>query len=245
MNDRLESDPENEQTRGLAAWNKPKAVLPVPNQGLGLSADSRVRASRKRVGRVASNLLGGPDRNRAEAKKVWIELLAITRTYWADWDRDKQTTFGDIKANLRNFRRRLISMLEALDELAPAVRRELNSDRMFLNGDRVYKDYVGEVRAEVDQLRAATDHVAAPKYAKVKAVAVARCCSGLAAVWEETTSQRFARTKEFDLGSRGSEFTAAGVRFVQLAMNAIDSNVGFKQVHSWLTDKTQVESRKK
>ena len=245
MGDAPEHEFGGTQADGQAPWKKAKAALPVPNQGIGLFVDARSRASLRRLCRVAFDELGGKDTDRREAKKIWIKLLAITRAYWADRDRDNQATFGDIKADLRGFRTRLSSMLEAFNKLTPAVRRELNSDRMFHNGKRAYKDFVGEARAALDQLRTASDHVAAPNYTKVKAVAVVRCCSALATIWEEATSQNFAKTKEYGEGADGYEFTSPGVRFVQLAMAAIDSNVGFQQVHSWLTDRTQAKNKNK
>ena len=228
----------------ISASKTPRAPTPLASSGPGLFVGTRVRPSLRRVCRVAFSHLG-PHSDRPTAKILWIALLQITRNYWADRDYDTQDSFGDIKVDLRKLRSVVSGMLEAVSELPATARRELNADRMFVHGDRHYTDYVGKMEAAVRELIAASDRISAPKYPKVKSIAVPRCASALAAVWAEAKNQKFSRSKRFDRGLTGNEFTSPGAQFVQLAMHAIDETVGFEQVHSWLAGKSQAQGGKK
>lgn len=229
----------------------------MPNPGPGLFIDERARISTARAYSAALRFLRTGPVN--ESGETWREarqhlrpaLGKIVRWYWANRDHDEQTTFADMKPEVRRLRQRLRRLQAAMEKLPRPAAHALNMQMSRrLGSGPVIADHFAKVRA----LNAALDQACTPildrKNKKGRSVSVEKACASLWEVWEAVTGRPFVRQWETAktparlVAARGShEFIKPDALFAQIVLRAVDPEVTVQGVRNGL--KCVAETRPK
>lgn len=220
----------------------------MPNPGPGLFVDKRSRVGTVRAYSTALRFLRmGPVNQRGvtwcEARQHLRPALGeIVRWYWANRDSDHQTSFSDMKPEVRRLRQRLRRLQVAMDKLPRPVAHALNIQMSrHGGGGLVVADYLAEVRSA----NAALDQACAPilnrKNKKSRSLSVEKACAALWKVWEEITGRPFVRNWETAktparlIATRGPrEFVGLDALFVQIVLCAVDPGVTIQALRNGL-----------
>ena len=198
-----------------------------------LFPDKRAARGIRELRRILASEYESADLERLRAAHKAIRLAV--RKYWADKRYDDQQSYGDAKAQLRLFQPKLVKFVNALNALPTSTRHIVNLDRTRMTSARQKVNICEKTREHLDDLNDTINYICAPVYVKMPEVSLKNLCTSLMNVRQILTGDEFLHSWRLAKGAGGKlEFISNDARFIQVAVEAIDPDVGPKTLRSTL-----------